>query len=251
MYKILANTLFLGKDITYLTECHSTNDVALEKIKERSISEGSVIITDHQTAGKGQRGNRWFSEPGQNLTFSLVLQPVFLSPDRQFMLSMAVSLGILNMLHHFGIKALVKWPNDIVTANGHKLAGILIENSITHKRIEYAVVGIGLNINQGMFGSLTASSMANVLGRPVALQEVLEKIIHEFESIYLSLKSGKLTDIQLKYQQNLYRFQVWAKYQDQEVFEGRIEGIDQIGRLEVRKTTGELVAYDLKEIKFL
>ncbi len=251
MYKILANTLFLGKDIIYLTECHSTNDMALEKIKERSISEGSVIISDHQTAGKGQRGNRWFSEPGQNLTFSLVLQPVFLSPDRQFLLSMAVSLGLVSMLDQYGIKAMVKWPNDIVLVNGHKLAGILIENSITQKRIEYSVVGIGLNINQGMFGSFTASSLANVLGRPIGLQEVLEKTIHELESMYLKLKSGKSADVHLKYMQNLYRYQAWAKYQDQEVFEGRIEGIDQRGRLEIRKTTGELVAYDLKEIKFL
>jgi BirA family transcriptional regulator, biotin operon repressor / biotin---[acetyl-CoA-carboxylase] ligase len=251
MYKILANTLFLGKDITYLTECHSTNDVSLEKIKERSISEGSIIVADHQKAGKGQRGNQWLSEPGQNLTFSLVLQPVFISPDRQFYLSMAVSIALVEMLDQFGLKAMVKWPNDIVIQNGHKLAGILIENTLTHKRIEYAVVGIGLNINQRVFGSLSATSMANFLGHPVALADVLEKIILQMEKNYLMLKSGKDEEIQKQYIQRLFRYGVWADYESDSEFKGKIEGIDHSGRLEVRKTTGELVAYGLKEIKFL
>jgi BirA family transcriptional regulator, biotin operon repressor / biotin---[acetyl-CoA-carboxylase] ligase len=251
MYKILANTLFLGKDITYLTECHSTNDLALEKIKERSIFEGSIIVTDSQTAGKGQRGNQWISEPFQNLTFSLVLRPVFITPDRQFTLSMAVSNALIDMLGQYGISAMVKWPNDIVSDDGKKLAGILIENTLTHKRIEYAVVGIGLNINQGAFGSIKATSIANLLGRTIDVEDVFSRTVHELEKYYLMLKSGRIDEAKNRYMQKLYRYQVWAKYQDEDIFDGKIEGIDIHGRLEVKKTTGELVAFGLKEIKFL
>ncbi len=75
---------FLGKDVLFLSECHSTNDKAIELIREKVAKEGSVVICDHQTRGKGQRGNTWETQAGQNLTFSLVLQPNFLDVSEQF-----------------------------------------------------------------------------------------------------------------------------------------------------------------------
>ena len=83
MYKILANTLFLGKDIHFLPDCHSTNDMALQALRQNQAAEGSIFITNHQTRGKGQRGNSWETKPGENLTFSLVLQPRFLDLSEQ------------------------------------------------------------------------------------------------------------------------------------------------------------------------
>ncbi len=94
MYKILANTLFLGKDIHFLPDCHSTNDITLQAIRQKEVQEGSIFITNHQTRGKGQRGNTWETKPGENLTFSLVLQPRFLDLSEQFLLNIAISNAI-------------------------------------------------------------------------------------------------------------------------------------------------------------
>jgi len=114
MYKILANTVFLGKDVIYLTECHSTNDEALERLRRREIAEGSIVITDHQTKGRGQRGSTWQSDSGQNLTFSLLVQPNFLAPSEQFFLNMIISLAVVELLSDYAGDLKIKWPNDIV-----------------------------------------------------------------------------------------------------------------------------------------
>ena len=79
MYKILAKTLFLGKEVVYMPSCHSTNDIALQQIKKPDTREGLIVITDDQTQGRGQRGNQWKSEPNSNLTFSVILKPTFLN----------------------------------------------------------------------------------------------------------------------------------------------------------------------------
>lgn len=120
MHKILANTVFLGKDIIYMTECHSTNDVAAAKIKDGTAREGSIVLTDTQTKGRGQRGNRWYSEPGKNLTFSLVLAPTFMAPGAQFDLNRMVALAVKEALSRYSEGIKVKWPNDIVHKDGGK-----------------------------------------------------------------------------------------------------------------------------------
>src|SRR5690554_3701783 len=148
MHKILANTIFLGKNIIHLPECHSTNDVAMQKYRSGEAPEGTIVITDKQTEGRGQRGNQWLTQPNLNLTFSLILTPVFLDASEQFGLNMAVSLGIREALSDYVQGIIIKWPNDILHEENGKIGGILIENSVTHKGIELAMVGVGLNINQ-------------------------------------------------------------------------------------------------------
>ena len=135
MYKILANTVFLGKDIIYLTECHSTNDEALERLRRREISEGSIIFTDNQTKGRGQRGNVWLSQAGMNITFSLLLKPNFLIPSEQFYLNMIISLSVVELFLGYSDDMKIKWPNDILHQSDGKIGGILIENIINQKGI--------------------------------------------------------------------------------------------------------------------
>jgi BirA family transcriptional regulator, biotin operon repressor / biotin---[acetyl-CoA-carboxylase] ligase len=251
MYKILANTLFLGKDIIYMTECHSTNDIAFEKIKERSIWEGGVVITDNQTLGKGQRGNQWLSSPGRNLTFSVVFQPVFLPTEKQFYLSMAVSLAVADVLGGLIPEVSVKWPNDIVLESGEKLGGILIENTLNGKSWEYAVVGIGININQTHFGDLRATSVSAVLGKEIDRVIIWEQLMIQLEQRYIQLREGKLEKIRTSYLQTLFRYMKWAGFDDGEIFEGKITDLDPHGRLIVEKHSGESRSYGLKEIRFL
>lgn len=251
MYKILANSLFLGKDIIYLTECHSTNDLAMEKIRSKALREGSIVITDKQTKGKGQRGNRWWSEPGMNLTFSLVLQPTFLSPARQFELSMAVSLALRHALGTWCQGLKIKWPNDLVHESGKKLGGILIENILHQKSIEYAVVGIGLNVNQHMYELPSATSMADLTGKDFSIPQVLEVIVQYLERYYLLLKRGEVKKIRAEYLKEMYRFEAWANYRDELPFLGKIVGINEEGKLILEKEDGSVNFYGLKEVTYL
>ena len=150
MHKDPIDSLFPGANQIRLPSCHSTNDVASDLLAEGNIAEGTVIITDHQTKGKGQRGNSWESEPGKNLTCSLILKPKFLPVQKQFELTVVSSLAIVHTLRDLGLpNAQVKWPNDIYYGNA-KIAGILIENTVRANHLEYAVVGIGLQAG-GLF----------------------------------------------------------------------------------------------------
>ncbi|GGF16188.1 biotin--[acetyl-CoA-carboxylase] ligase [Echinicola rosea] len=252
MHKILANTVFLGKDIIYMTECHSTNEIALAKIKDGSVKEGSIILTDKQTRGKGQRGNRWYSEPGMNLTFSLVLAPVFISPQDQFDLNRMVSKAVKDALKLYAEGVMVKWPNDIVHETQGKLGGILIENSLTQSRIETSVVGIGLNLNQVDFAFPGPTSLAVLSGSQVDKWDVLNDILIEIEKRYIQVKKGKTDKLREAYWQDLYRREEWAAYEDDSgTFEGMVTGITEEGRLVIQKKGGKVNQYAFKEVKFL
>jgi BirA family biotin operon repressor/biotin-[acetyl-CoA-carboxylase] ligase len=251
MYKILANTLFLGKDIHFLTECHSTNDLAMEKIRNKKLAEGSIILTESQTRGRGQRGNQWWSEPRKNLTFSLVLQPVFLDPSEQFDLNMAISLAISETLSEYVPDVLIKWPNDIFHREKGKIGGILIENILSQKGIEYSIVGIGLNINQHMFEIPNATSFLDLTGKEWDTWEVLKLLVKQIEKKYLILKKGRVDLFRENYLQNLYRLNVLAYYDDGETFRGKIVGVSQLGKLIIEKEDGRINQYAFKEVKYL
>ncbi|OOG76221.1 biotin--[acetyl-CoA-carboxylase] ligase [Algoriphagus sp. A40] len=251
MYKILANTIFLGKDVLFLPECHSTNDKALELIRSGQAREGTIVICAHQTRGKGQRGNNWESAPGQNLTFSLVLKPGFLDVTEQFFLNMMISNSIRKLLQDYLPDLQVKWPNDLVIPDKGKIGGILIENILSSNSWEFAVVGIGLNINQRQFGAAKATSLALITGGEFDLQELFRLLISHIEQGIISLKKGKLEEILRDYLQHLFLKDQWAVYKENDTeFEGKIAGVTRDGKLQVRLRNGLIRSFDLKEISF-
>lgn len=251
MYKILANTLFLGKDVIYLPDCHSTNQLAMEMLKDKKVAEGSVVITDHQTKGKGQRGNTWESQEGKNLTFSIILMPRFLDAMDQFYLNMVVSISILEAIDDIIAGLKVKWPNDIVHQDDGKIAGILIENIISQSKIESAVIGIGLNVNQRYFQTETATSLSNLSGFDFDKHAIFEKLIQKLEFHYLELKKGNRKSIKDQYLKNMYRYHEMGDFEDKEKFKGKILGVNEDGRLIIEKDTGSQNYYAFKEVKFL
>lgn len=251
MYKILANTIFLGKDVLFLPECHSTNDKALELIRSGQAQEGSIIICAHQTRGKGQRGNTWESEPGQNLTFSLVLKPGFLDVTEQFFLNMMISNSIRKLLQDYLPSLQVKWPNDLVVPEKGKIGGILIENILSSTAWEFAVVGIGLNINQRQFGAAKATSLALITGGHFDLQELFRLLISHIEQGFISLRKGKMEEILRDYVQHLFLKDKWAVFKENEIeFEGKITGVSRGGKLQLMLRDGSGKSFDLKEISF-
>ncbi len=251
MYKILANTLFLGKDIHFLPDCHSTNDIALHALRQKEAFEGTIFITHHQTRGKGQRGNTWETKPGEHLTFSLVLQPKFLDLSQQFLLNIAISNAIRQGIQEYIPQLQVKWPNDLVVPGVGKIGGILIENLVGSKGWEFAVVGIGLNINQCEFSSPQATSLALLTGSSYPLEELFKLVITQVEQAYLALKKGKIELLKQEYLRHLYLLEQWALYRvGEEVQEGKIIGLAASGNLLVEFTSGKQQSFGIKEISF-
>ena len=148
MYKIPANTLFVGKNLVFVPDCPSTNTLALQITQQSPAKEGTLVITDNQTAGKGQRGNVWEAEPRQNLTFSLILKPGFLAVSKQFYLNVVICLALKDyLMEKISRTVYIKWPNDILV-HEKKISGVLIENQLQGAHISNSIVGIGLNMNQ-------------------------------------------------------------------------------------------------------
>ncbi|MES2518206.1 MAG: biotin--[acetyl-CoA-carboxylase] ligase [Bacteroidota bacterium] len=254
MYKIQPNTLFTGKTLKYLSNCHSTNDIAAEMIQSEShVFEGTVIITDNQTAGRGQRGNIWQASIGENLTFSLILKPNFLRASDQFQLNVAISLGVFDFLSEFIDENLsVKWSNDIYFGD-QKMGGILIENTLQGYQIGYSVVGIGLNINQMEFGALRATSLRKASRNPLKydLGEMLSKLLEKLEINYLIIKQGNYESLKIRYLASMYRFQEYHYFRrNGQQFLGQIVGIDETGKLAI-ETEGMLLYFDFKEVEFV
>src|SRR5690606_19490290 len=150
-------------------------------VRQKIAEEGSIVVCNHQTKGKGQRGNIWQSEAGLNLTFSLVLRPDFMDISEQFYLNMTISNSIRRLLHNYLPYLEVKWPNDLIVPGYGKLGGILIENTFSGKEWEYAVVGIGLNINQLDFESSNATSIRKLTGSQFELEEIFRLLITQLE----------------------------------------------------------------------
>jgi BirA family biotin operon repressor/biotin-[acetyl-CoA-carboxylase] ligase len=251
LYKIPASTLFIGKNLIFVQECHSTNTLAQELGQQSSVPEGSVVITDNQTAGRGQRGNSWETTQGLNFTFSILLRPSFLAPNQQFYLNIVIALGVFDYLslrtdRHVSIK----WPNDIL-ADQKKISGILIENTIQGSTIQYTVAGVGLNINQQSFASEKATSLKNITGNDYVLSDELDLVLALIEKKYLQLRQGHGKTLLNEYHQHLFGLGDQRTFRsDGNEFFGEITGIDPIGRLKVNTTTGER-SFDLKEIEFV
>ena len=146
------HTLFVGKVIHHFEQLPSTNEYATDFITKNKPSEGTVISASNQTAGRGQHDSIWESTANQNLTLSIVFYPTFLLPKHQFWLSQAIALGVRDFIAmNTNKKVFIKWANDIYIEH-KKVAGILIQNSISGTAIMNSTVGIGININQSEFG---------------------------------------------------------------------------------------------------
>lgn len=250
MYKIPARTLFMGKSLIYMPECHSTNDVAAQILDQSSTIEGTVVITDRQTKGKGQRGNSWITTHYENLTFSVILKPSFLAPNDQFYLNVVVSLGVHDVVSPMmELPVFIKWPNDVM-AGGRKIAGMLLENQLYGKVIRYSVAGIGLNVNQRKFSIPTATSLAIISGEQYDRTLLLEDLLERIEVRYLELRQGKREALRAAYTNVMF----WKNEQHtfvagNRVFTGTITGIDDSGRLCIMQD-GQPLYFGAREVSY-
>lgn len=246
--------LFVGQNLVSLKEVDSTNTFLKNSLSNsKPVPEGTVIMAEDQFAGRGQRDNTWHAEAGKNLTFSILLNPTFLSAQQQFDLTRAVSMGVYDALYPLlRDKLKIKWPNDIYYGDS-KLGGMLIENILQGTQIKHSVIGIGLNVNQENFPpeAVNPTSIRKILQRDYELKNILAEICNHIEAYYLQLKAGKIEFVRNLYISRLY----WLNEQhlfksNGEVFEGVVKNVEPAGMLVIEKS-GKYETYNLKEIEFL
>jgi BirA family transcriptional regulator, biotin operon repressor / biotin---[acetyl-CoA-carboxylase] ligase len=249
LYKIPANTLLLGKNIVFVPECHSTNNYALELTQNGNAHEGTIVITNNQKAGRGQRGNTWEAEPGMNLTFSVILKPKVLAMD-QFYLNMFTSLAIRDYIKEKTSAIVqIKWPNDVLI-QGKKICGILIENQLMGNRFSNCIVGIGLNVNQRTFANGNATSLRNATDIEYSLEDELRLLLTYFETRYVQLEQHQYSKLLDDYLSVMYWRNEIRLFSARETdFEGMITGINKHGQLEI-ETDGVKKYFGIKEVAY-
>ncbi len=218
------------------------------------LQDETVVLTNHQISGRGQIGNGWLSRDGQSLTFSMFKEFEKLHIERQFIISIAVSLAIANALKSIGIpKVAIKWPNDILSAN-RKIGGILIENVLEGSYVKYSIIGIGLNVNETDFPNLPqASSLKLETGKIFQLEEVLDIILKAVLKNLKNLSKKDFLDIKQLYENNLFRKETISVFETPygSRFNGIIKGVSDIGELLVETENDPLQKFQLKEVKLI
>ena len=246
--------LFIGKNVLKLNKVNSTNTYLKDVLsKSAPLKEGTVIMAEEQFAGRGQINNTWVSEPGKNLTFSILLTPHFLPINNQFDLNKTICLAINDVLtRYIRDKAKIKWPNDIY-AGSQKLGGILIENILQGNQIKYAIIGIGLNVNQVDFPStiINVTSLKQILHTDYDLQILLDEICQAIEVRYLQLQSIHASELASDYLSKLYLLNSWGEFRINGIKQsGRIYGVSPEGYLKIELSSG-FKEFGLKEIEFI
>lgn len=237
--------------ILKIEETDSTNIWLKEN--EKVLESPLFVYCVTQTAGRGQRGNTWESEPGKNITGSLLFHPLSLRAENQFLISEAVALGVVELLGKYGIQAKIKWPNDIYVDN-EKICGILVENVITGRDITRSIAGVGLNVNQDTFISDAPNpvSMTQITGLTYPIDRVTEDLVSTIES---NLK-GIITPEELheKFMEKLWRndgnFYPFFDRKSDEPIKAKIQAVRPDGTLMLITDKNEVRSYVFKEIEF-
>ncbi len=230
-------------------ETTSTNDLA----KSERYTHGDVVWAHHQSAGRGQRGNSWSGGVGQNIAFSVVLEPCSLKVVDGFLLSQIAALALWDVAAECGVECRVKWTNDLY-AGDRKMAGILIENTLKGDCIARSVVGIGFNVNQLLFDpSLpNPTSLRAESGEEYDREQILRRIVERMMEWYWRIESEQ-ERIRVSYNERLYRRGEWHTYRQAtgEEFTARIKEVAPRGELMLEDESGEVRGYQFREVEFV
>lgn len=246
----------LSKDrlIIRLEDTESTNNYLKNLIREQHPSEGSMVIADYQSQGRGQHGNTWFSPKGKNLLFSFIIYPEKLPAKDQFIISRMISLAIKSTLDRFTYGIRIKWPNDIYWRD-KKIAGILIENNVQDGMIESSVIGVGLNLNQDVFPAELPNpvSLKEITGTDYQPDYILDIVLHEFFVLYREFQKGLISEIEDEYMLDLYRVNDYYWFEDANGrFQAKIDNVQSSGYLVLRTLDDDQKrVYAFKEVQFV
>ena len=234
------HTQFIGRNVVYRPSVTSTNDLA-RALAAQGAPEGTLVLTDEQTAGRGRLGRAWLAPRGTSLLFSLIFRPALL-PAQAFRLAMLCSLATARAIEAVTTLPIhLKWPNDLVL-RGKKLGGVLCESSLTGERLDFVAVGLGLNVNLDVSTlpeiAATATSLSAALGRPVARLPLLQSILQEIEAGYRDVAQGEA--LRAAWAARLGTLGQVVRVTGGIEDEGLAEGVDADGALLLRRADGTL-----------
>ena len=234
--------------IIHIDETDSTNRWLTVNCTEGQAP--CVVVADYQTAGRGCGTNKWESERGKNLLFSILFHPTEIPVNKQFVVSMAVANSIAAVVAKYVEKRTVsvKWPNDIYI-DDKKVCGILIENRLQGGVIKDSIIGVGLNVNQLCFVSDAPNpvSMANITGRQFDREQLLQELLEAFQQEWADLEG-----VRERYLQQLYRRKGFFRYRDAYgECTAEIVTVEADGHLVLQDVDGRTNRYAFKEIQFV
>ena len=239
-------------EFIYIEETDSTNNYLKNLLLNQYIEEGTIVYTDFQTAGKGQKGNTWESKRRKNLLFSIVLYPDAINAREQFIVSQIISLAVAESLKKYVGNITIKWPNDIYWRE-KKICGILIENTLIGDQIRESVCGIGININQDIFFGKAPNpvSLRQITGKYFDLNILLKEVSAQIDNYYNLLKQNKLGIIKELYKMALFRHEGYHLYNDgTNDFLAKIKDVEPMGMLVLETQDGEERSFAFKEVKY-
>jgi len=244
----ITNTSFTGKVIHSFKTLDSTNNFAKILINQKTADNGTLIHTDFQTEGKGQKGNTWIGNSSENIYISFIFHFEDLKAIDFFSLNRLSCLSIINALNHFSDKVFhIKWPNDIYLGQ-EKIAGTLIENVISDKHIKSSIIGIGLNVNQSEFPkNINATSLALIEKKHFDIYDIIDSLAAELEKNYFLL-SKNIPDLEIDYHRSLYKLDEKQKFiLNGNPQEAIVRGVDKFGRLKL-EVADQVRAFDHHEV---
>ncbi|NJB84607.1 BirA family biotin operon repressor/biotin-[acetyl-CoA-carboxylase] ligase [Lewinella marina] len=254
--------MLLPKVARYFSRVDSTNAALLQALTDgEALPSGAVYLTDEQTAGRGQGSNGWHATPGDNLTLSVLCRPDHLSVDRVFSLTEAAALAVAATVRRFLAPArrgevTVKWPNDVYVGD-RKVAGILIQNGLRGNQVQWAVVGIGLNVNEVDFPPEiedNATSLRQLTGGEVEREMALSALFTELTEWFAYLEEGRQAELRRHYLDALYRrgqLRTFRRLPQGEAFPATITGVDPAGRLLLTHADGTTEAFAQRSLQYL
>jgi BirA family biotin operon repressor/biotin-[acetyl-CoA-carboxylase] ligase len=230
----------------------STNIYVKELIAKGDIKNFTAVTSKYQTSGRGRNNNIWHDEPSKNLNFSLYKEFNSFKIEDKFLLNIISSISVFKLLKKYNLKNLsVKWPNDIMSGN-KKISGILIENNIRGKSINYSIIGIGINVNQLNFKNLPKATSLHietgVINSPDLMAEELQQILKLNFELMLENPEKLLND----YNKFLFEKDKRANYlTNNKIMSGRILNVNMLGEILIRNNDGVTEKFNTDEIKFI
>jgi len=247
-------TQIIGREIHAFGELDSTNSEAYRMARE-GAGEGEVVVADCQLRGKGRLGRRWLSPPGVNLYVSIILRPPILIRNAPLITLMAAVATAKATKGITGLEPQIKWPNDLLI-NNKKVAGLLNEMKCKAGKVEFVILGIGININMtlGMVPEemrSTATSLREELGYDISRVEFLSTLLRELEGGYQGFLTGELGRILRQWEEFSQMVGKLVEMKSfNEVIRGRVKGIDSNGSLLLSAPDGserKVIAGDISQ----
>ena len=243
------HTKWAGKTVHFARETDSTN-LWIKRLAKEGAPEGTLALAEFQSAGRGRLGRSWEVPEGTSVMMSILLRPKF-EPQYAPMLTLVMGMAVAKAVKKFGFDVSIKWPNDVVVSH-KKICGILTEMGVRDGKIDYAVIGVGINVNIREFPEEMADKATSLYlesGREFDRNQIPGLVMEAFEEYYEKFAATcDLSGLKEEYESILANYNQSVRVLAKEPYEGVARGITDGGELLVEKTDGTIVAVSAGEV---